>query len=110
MQTRRQPERLKAFPLNLQTNTFAAQCHMLQVQRGTGGFDTIIKNKIEKKCNVTFGNETGHKRPYQFDTEALGSVPLQTCRCHVSCHRLMSVRASSTVRFPLVKRKPLVVK
>jgi len=70
---------------------------MLQVQRATGGFDTTIKTNIEKICNVTFGKETGYKHPYQFNMEALAAVPLQTCLCHVSCNRLMPVRALSTV-------------
>jgi len=76
---------------------------MLHVQRATGGFDITKKTNIEKICNVTFGKE-GYKHPYQFDMEALAAVPLETCLCHVSCNRLMSVRALSTVCSPLVTR------
>ena len=45
--------------------------------------------------------KTGHKHPYQSDMQAWAFVPRQTYPCHVSYHRLMPAKASSTVCFPL---------
>ena len=42
--------------------------------------------------------------------EALAFVPLQTCFCHVFCHRLIHVRALIKVCFPLLTWNPLIVK
>jgi len=67
-------------------------------------FNTAIKNNMEKICNVSFGKENWSQasNPYQSDMQAWVFVVLQTCPCHVSCHCLMLVRASSTVYLPLL--------
>jgi len=52
--------------------------------------------------------KTGHKHPFQSDMQAWASGPQQTYPCHVSCHRLMPVKASSTVYFPLSTWKSLM--
>jgi len=50
---------------------------------------------MEKIRNVSFGKITGHKHPYNSDF-----IPRQTYPYHVSYHRLMPVKALSTVDFP----------
>ena len=71
-------------------------------------FDTAIKTNMETICNVPLEKKTGHKHPYQSDMQAWASIPQQTYPCHVSCHCLMPVKASSTVYFPLSTWKSLM--
>jgi len=52
--------------------------------------------------------KTSHKHPYQSDMHAWAFVLRQTYPCHVSCYRLMPVKALSTVYFPLSTWKPLM--
>ena len=71
-------------------------------------FDTAIKTNMEKYAICLLEKKTGHKHPYHSDMQAWAFVPLQTCPCHASCHRLMPVRASSTVYFPFLTWKSLM--
>jgi len=71
-------------------------------------FDTAIKTNMEKYAMCLLEKKTGHKHPYQSDMQDWAVVPWQTYPCHVSCHRLIPVKASSTVYFPLSTRKSLM--
>ena len=63
---------------------------------------------MQKLVMCPLEKKTGHMHPYQSDMQAWAFVPQQTYPCHVSCHRLMPVKASSTVYFPLSTWKYLM--
>jgi len=71
-------------------------------------FDTAIKTNMEKIFNVSFGEENWSQASLPIRHAGLGLCSAQTYPYHVSCHRLMPVKASSTVYFPLSTWKPLM--
>jgi len=70
-------------------------------------FDTAIKTNMEKICNVSFGEEYWSQASLPIRHAGLGLRSAADLSCHVSCHRFMPVKASSTVYFPLSTWKPL---
>jgi len=99
---------IKKLSLNTRTRIFSAQCSMLQMLRGTGCIWHYYKSQHGKNMQCVFWKRklVASILTNPSGLEALASVPLQTCLCHVFCRHLIPVRTLSTMCFPFLTRNP----